>query len=77
MHCASSERFPFFGQILVDLYRTDIVEEDDIRAWYALPAAKGVGLPGGPTAENVKRCWAIGARMIQQFDEQDSESESD
>jgi translation initiation factor eIF-2B subunit epsilon len=53
------------------------VEEDDIRAWYALPAAKGVGLPGGPTAENVKRCWAIGARMIQQFDEQDSESESD
>ncbi|KAJ7452519.1 nucleotide-diphospho-sugar transferase [Mycena galericulata] len=76
MHCASSERFPLFGQILAELYQTDIVEEDDIRAWHALPSAKGVGL-GGPTAENVKRCWAVGARMIEQFDEQDSESESE
>ncbi|KAJ7172576.1 nucleotide-diphospho-sugar transferase [Mycena filopes] len=77
MHCASSERFPLFGQILAELYQTDIVEEDDIRAWYASPAAKGTGLVGGPTAENVKRCWAVGARMIQQFDEQESESESE
>ncbi|KAJ7740705.1 nucleotide-diphospho-sugar transferase [Mycena maculata] len=75
MHCASSERFPLFGQILAELYQTDIVEEDDIRAWYALPSAKGTGLVGGPTTENVKRCWAVGARMIQQFDEQESESE--
>ncbi|KAJ7109279.1 translation initiation factor eif-2b [Mycena epipterygia] len=77
MHCASSERFPLFGQILAELYQTDIVEEDDIRAWYALPESKGVGLVGGPTAENVKRCWAVGARMIQQFDEQESDSESE
>ncbi|KAJ7710005.1 nucleotide-diphospho-sugar transferase [Mycena rosella] len=77
MHCASSERFPLFGQILAELYQADIVEEDDIRAWYALPEAKGAGLVGGPTAENVKRCWAVGARMIQQFDEQESDSESE
>ncbi|KAJ6596797.1 nucleotide-diphospho-sugar transferase [Mycena vulgaris] len=75
MHCASSERFPLFGQILAELYQADIVDEDDIRAWYALPAAKGADLVG-PTAENVKRCWAVGARMIQQFDEQESESGS-
>ncbi|KAJ6496585.1 nucleotide-diphospho-sugar transferase [Mycena vitilis] len=77
MHCASSERFPLFGQILAELYQTDIVEEDDIRAWYASPAAKGVGLAGGPTADNVKRCWAVGARMIEQFDEQESEGEGE
>jgi len=77
MHCASSERFPLFGQILAELYQADIVEEDDIRAWYASTAAKGTGLKAGPTAENVKRCWAVGARMIQQFDEQESESESE
>ncbi|KAJ7470669.1 nucleotide-diphospho-sugar transferase [Mycena latifolia] len=77
MHCASSERFPLFGQILAELYQADIVEEDDIRAWYAQPSAKGVGLVGGPTAENVKRCWAVGARMIQQFDEQESNSDSE
>jgi translation initiation factor eIF-2B subunit epsilon len=73
MHCASSERLPLFGQILAELYQTDIVDEDDIRAWHARPSTELVG--GGPTAENVKRCWAVGARMIQQFDEQDSESE--
>ncbi|KAJ7046683.1 nucleotide-diphospho-sugar transferase [Mycena alexandri] len=77
IHCASSERFPLFGQILAELYQADIVEEDDIRAWYASPAAKGTGLKSGPTTENVKRCWAVGARMIQQFDEQESESESE
>jgi len=77
MHCASSERFPLFGQILAELYQMDIVEEDDIRAWYNTPAAKGVGLVGGPTTENVKRCWAVGAKMIQQFDEQESESENE
>ncbi|KAJ7632522.1 nucleotide-diphospho-sugar transferase [Roridomyces roridus] len=75
MHCASSERLPLFGQILAELYQKDIVEEDDIRAWYALPAAKGVGAE--KTVENVKRCWAVGARMIEQFDEQESESESE
>ncbi|KAJ7285945.1 nucleotide-diphospho-sugar transferase [Mycena rebaudengoi] len=74
-HCASSERMPLFGQILAELYQTDIVDEDDIRAWYALPAAKGVGLAPGPTTDNVKRCWAVGSRMIQQFDEQESDDE--
>lgn len=67
---------PLFGQILAALYQDDIVEEDDIRAWHALPASKGVGLSDGELSENIKRCWVVGAKMIQQFDEQDS-SESD
>lgn len=76
-HCASSERMPLFGQILAALYQDDVVEEEDIRSWHALPASKGVGLGPGPTTENIKKCWSVGARMIEQFDEQDSEEESD
>ncbi|KAJ6630695.1 nucleotide-diphospho-sugar transferase [Mycena sp. CBHHK59/15] len=76
-HCASSERMPLFGQILAELYQTDIVEEEDIRAWHALPSAKGVRLAPGPTTDNVKRCWAVGMRMIEQFDEQESDEDED
>jgi translation initiation factor eIF-2B subunit epsilon len=54
-----------FGQILAALYQDDIVEEDDIRAWHARPSSRG-------EAENMKKCWAVGTRMIEQFDEQDS-----
>ena len=52
-----------------------MVDEDDIRAWHDLPESKGKG--SGATAENMHRCWAVGSRMIQQFDEQDDESEED
>ncbi|KZP24752.1 nucleotide-diphospho-sugar transferase [Athelia psychrophila] len=76
-HCAASERMPLFGQILASLYQDDVVEEDDIRKWYGMPASKGVGVPEGPIFENTKKCWAVGARMIAQFDEQDSDEESE
>ncbi|KAH8106716.1 hypothetical protein BXZ70DRAFT_243863 [Cristinia sonorae] len=77
-HCAQSSRLPLFGQILAALYQDDIVEEDDIRAWHITAAAKGETLKEGTTlAENVKRCWAVGAKMIEQFDEQESSEEEE
>lgn len=68
---------PLFGQILAALYQDDIVEEDDIRQWHALPASKGIGLESGTHADNIKKCWQVGAHMITQFDEQDSDSDED
>lgn len=69
---------PLFGQVLAALYQGDIVEEDDIRKWHATPESKGVGLKPGPVTDNVKKCWAVGGMMIQQFDEQeDSDEESE
>ena len=76
-HCASSERLALFGQMLAALYQDDIVEEDDIRAWHTHPSSKGVGLKPGAHLDNVKKCRAVGARMIQQFDEQQSEDDSE
>ncbi|EIW60017.1 translation initiation factor eIF2B catalytic subunit epsilon [Trametes versicolor FP-101664 SS1] len=77
-HCAAAPvaaRQALFAQVLAAFYQADLVEEDDIRKWHASPAAKGEGLkPGSPLAEGVKRCWAVGAKMIEQFD---AESESD
>lgn len=70
-----SPRLPLFGQILAALYQNDIVEEDDIRAWHALPSSKGTGT--GAAAENMHRCWMVGTRMLEQFDEQDDESDSE
>ncbi|KAJ7219182.1 nucleotide-diphospho-sugar transferase, partial [Mycena pura] len=77
MHCASSERLALFGQILAELYQADIVEEKDIRAWHGSAAGRGEGLQGGPIAENVKRCWTVGGRLLEQIDELESESESE
>ncbi|CAL1704887.1 unnamed protein product [Somion occarium] len=74
-HCAKSARLPLFGQILAALYQDDIVEEDDIRAWHARPEAKGEGLKDTSFAENVKRCWLVGTKMIEQFNEQESSEE--
>ncbi|KAI0797687.1 hypothetical protein C8Q75DRAFT_861962 [Abortiporus biennis] len=76
-HCANSPRMALFGQILAALYQDDIVDEDDIRAWHKKPVSKGIDLKEGVFLENVKRCWAIGTRMIQQFDEQESSSEEE
>jgi translation initiation factor eIF-2B subunit epsilon len=67
---------PLFGQILVALYQDDIVDEDDIRAWYVLPASKGEDRKPGPETDNFKKCWVIGSHMIKQFDDQGSD-ESD
>ncbi|KAH9951874.1 nucleotide-diphospho-sugar transferase [Amylocystis lapponica] len=74
-HCAQSARLPLFGQLLAALYQDDIVEEDDIRAWHARPEARGEGLRPGALADGVEKCWAVGAKMIEQFDEQESEGE--
>ncbi|CAA7271788.1 unnamed protein product [Cyclocybe aegerita] len=83
-HCASSTRMPLFGQILAALYQEDIVEEDNIRSWHALPASKGGDEDEdnddeklAAVAENIKRCWMIGTHMINQFNAQDSESEEE
>lgn len=62
--------------MMASLYEEDIVAEDDIRNWHATGTAKGEGQKPD-IRENYKRCWMIGARMIQQFDEQESEEESD
>jgi len=64
---------PLFGQILVALYQEDIVDEDDIRAWHSLPASKGENRKPGTDTENFKKCWVIGAHMIKQFDDQESD----
>lgn len=76
-HCATSTRMPLFGQILAALYQEDIVEEDDIRAWHKLPIAQGEGRKPGPETENLQKCLTIGAHMIRQFDEQESDSEEE
>ncbi|KAF8969966.1 nucleotide-diphospho-sugar transferase [Flammula alnicola] len=76
-HCASSTRMPLFGQILAALYQEDIVEEDDIRAWHALPASKAEDRKPGVETDNLQKCWMIGSHMIQQFDAQESDSESE
>ena len=60
-----------FGQLLAALYQHDIVEEEHIRKWHKLPAAKGEGLKEGSMLEGVKKCWDVGQKMIEQFDEQE------
>ncbi|KIK59771.1 hypothetical protein GYMLUDRAFT_44223 [Collybiopsis luxurians FD-317 M1] len=74
-HCASSERLLLFGQILAALYQDDIVEEHDIREWHRTATSQGQGMPAGIRSENMKKCWEVGSRMIEQFDEQDEEEE--
>ncbi|KAF9053571.1 nucleotide-diphospho-sugar transferase [Hymenopellis radicata] len=77
LHCASSERMPLFGKILASLYEQDIVDEEDIRAWHALPSAKGSDLPPSTRADNVKKCWEVGKALLEQLDDQESESEGE
>ncbi|KAF9456787.1 nucleotide-diphospho-sugar transferase [Collybia nuda] len=76
-HCALSLRMPLFGQILAALYQDDIVEEDHIRKWYALSTSRGEGNKPLAESENIKKCWSIVAHMIKQFDEQESDDESE
>ncbi|KAH9005204.1 nucleotide-diphospho-sugar transferase [Lactarius hatsudake] len=76
-HCASSTRFPLFGQILAALYQNDIVEEEDIQNWHAKPEAKGEGVKNGALLENIQKSWIVGARMIHQLNEQESDDESE
>lgn len=52
------------------------MDEDDIRGWHELPVSQGVGALLSE-AEELKRCWTVGSRMIEQFDEQESSEEDD
>jgi translation initiation factor eIF-2B subunit epsilon len=74
-HCASSTRFPLFGQILAALYQNDIVEEEDIRNWHVQPEAKGESVKSGNLPENMEKTWIVGARMIHQLNEQESDDD--
>jgi hypothetical protein len=74
-HSASSTRIHLFGQILAALYQNDIVEEEDIRNWHALPEAKGEDVKDQILLENLQKTWIVGARMIHQFNEQDSDDD--
>jgi translation initiation factor eIF-2B subunit epsilon len=72
-HCATTDT-QLFGQILVAFYQNDIIDEDDLRNWQQLPASKAVQ---DDSAENHKKFWVIGSRILQQLLEQESEEESD
>lgn len=76
-HCSASTRVNLFGQILAALYQNDIVEEEDIRNWHAQPEAKGEDVKDRKLIENLQRTWIIGARMIHQFNEQESDEDED
>lgn len=63
-----------FGQVLIAFYQGDIIDEDDLKNWQQLPASK---IGQGDSAENHRKFWVIGSRILQQLVEQDSEEESD
>ena len=82
-HCAAAPpaRQAIFGQTLAALYQLDLVDEEHIRAWHASPVARGEGVlgakPGSAFLEGLMKCWAVGTKMIEQFDEaSESEEES-
>lgn len=71
--CAGEARYQtVFGLLLAAFYQDDIVEEEDIRTWHGKKESKG---EGGVLGGNMEKSWAIGSRMIEQFDAQDTESE--
>lgn len=53
------------------------MEEEDIRNWHAQPEAKGEGINDRRLLENLQRTWIIGARMIHQFNEQESDDDDE
>ncbi|KAI0807445.1 nucleotide-diphospho-sugar transferase [Fomes fomentarius] len=80
-HCAQAgPRQGLFAQVLVALYQDDLVEEEDIKAWHRSPAARGEGLglkPGSAILEGVKKCWAVGEKLLDQFDGESEEEEEE
>ncbi len=74
-HCASSTRIRLFGRVLAALYQNDIVEEEDIRNWHAQPEAKGEDVKDQRLLENLRWTWNVGAHMIDQFNEQESDDD--
>ena len=59
---------------MVAFYQGDIIDEDDLENWQRLPTSK---TGQGDSAENHRKFWVIGSRILQQLVEQDSEEESD
>jgi hypothetical protein len=59
---------------LVAFYQNDVIDEEDLTNWQQLPASR---TSQGDSAENHKKFWVIGSRILQQLVEQDSEEESD
>jgi translation initiation factor eIF-2B subunit epsilon len=57
------------------LYQNDVVEEEDIRSWHAQPEAKGEDVKDRRLLENLQKTWIVGARMIHQFNEQESDDD--
>ena len=57
------------------LYQNDIVEEEDIRNWHAQPEANGEGVKDQTLLENLQTIHNVGALMIHEFDEQESEDD--
>lgn len=51
------------------------MEEEDIRNWHALPEARGENVENGVLLENLKKTWIVGARMIHQLSEQESDDD--
>lgn len=49
------------------------MEEDDIRSWHRKSTSRGDDQKTTGLQENFKKCWNVGAHMIKQFDEQESE----
>ncbi|KAH8833842.1 nucleotide-diphospho-sugar transferase [Flagelloscypha sp. PMI_526] len=76
-HCARISQLSVFGLALRCLYQRDILDEDDIRQWHKTPAAKGKGMENETHFEDMGKCWLIAAKLIQAFDDQESESESE
>ena len=74
--CAKETRYQaLFGQLLAAFYQEDIVEEADVRAWHVMPESNGRGALPTSLASSLENSWAIGSRMIEQFDAQDTGSE--
>jgi translation initiation factor eIF-2B subunit epsilon len=72
-HCATRDT-QLFGQVLVAFYQDDIIDEDDLKNWQRLPASR---IGQDDSAENHRKFWVIGSRILQQLVEQESEEESD
>ncbi|KAF8522178.1 nucleotide-diphospho-sugar transferase [Hysterangium stoloniferum] len=68
--CAAETRYQsLFGLLLGAFYQADIIEEEDIREWHGNALNRG--------SVGMEKCWSIGSRMIEQFDAQESEEDSD
>ncbi|PVG02792.1 nucleotide-diphospho-sugar transferase [Serendipita vermifera] len=73
--CAETEYFPTFGSVVSVWFMEEIVDEDVIEEWHALPDAKGT------EGSNTQKLWKIGQSMLaalaQDSDEEEETSEEE